>query len=87
MPYNDDNSIVDNILDVTITLTSLGLSPQDIDIDIDTLLKCLRRANTPDGNPIQDMDSGIAITDYTSLLKKQKNPLAPPSPSFIWATT
>ena len=39
-PYGD-NAIVDNILDSTAALESLGLTPHDIDIELKTLLKCL----------------------------------------------
>ena len=47
-PYGD-NGIVDNILDGTATLESIGLTPNDIDIELKTLLKCLQRATTSDG--------------------------------------
>ena len=39
-PYGD-NDIVDTILDGTATLESLGLTPEDVDIELKTLLKCL----------------------------------------------
>ena len=70
-PYGD-NDIVDQILDGTITIDSLGLSPDDVDEELTTLLQCLQRANISDGTPIEDMEGTIPLTDYTSLFKKTK---------------
>ena len=80
-PYGD-NAIVNNILDGSATLESLGLTSNDIDIELKTLLKCLQRATTSDGNPIKDMDHGISLEDYTSLFKHTKESTSS-SPSKI----
>ena len=80
-PYGD-NDIVDTILDGTATLESLGLTPEDIDIELKTLLKCLQRATTTDGRPIKDMENGISLDDYTSLFKHTKESTSS-SPSKI----
>ena len=80
-PYGD-NDIVDTILDGTATLESLGLTPEDVDIELKTLLQCLQRATNADGTPVKDMENGIKLEDYTSLFRHTKESTSS-SPSKI----
>ena len=65
-----NNTIVDQILDETITHIYLGLSHEEVDKELETLLRCLQRANTSDGTPMKDMEGTISLGNYKSLFKK-----------------
>ena len=68
-PYGD-NDIVDKILDGSITHTSLGIEPGDVDAELDTLLETLQYAKTGKGDRIPQMDSTISLDDYKQLFTK-----------------
>lgn len=55
-PYGDTN-ILDKILDGTITRASLGLDPNDVDVELDALLMALQYTTTSTGEKIPQMDS------------------------------
>lgn len=57
-PYGNNN-VVDKILDGTITLTDLGLTPANIGKTVDALLSSLYRAVTHDGSPNAGINDNI----------------------------
>ena len=68
-PYGD-NEIVDKILDGTVTHENLGLSPQDVDDELDALLTSLQYATTTPGTKITEMSNDISLEEYKTLFTK-----------------
>ena len=68
-PYGD-NDIVDKLLNGTLTPESLGIDPNDIDIELNTLLQALQYATTPTGKKIPQIESMISLDEYKQLFRK-----------------
>lgn len=71
-----DNSIVDNILDGTITHKSLGINPLDVDNKLYAFLNSVQYTTTSAGDQIEQMNNVI-------LLNEEKRP----HQKHIWVTT
>ena len=56
-----DNDDVDKILNRTATHATLGLTPNDVDKELDVLIQSLQRSMMPYGAPINDMDNTITL--------------------------
>lgn len=58
-----DNNIVDQILYGTIMHATLGITPADVDIQLDKVLKCIHRATASNGSPIHDTNIEITLEE------------------------
>ena len=68
-PYGD-NEIVDKILNGTVTHENLGLSPQDVDDELDALLTSLQYATITTGDKITEMSNDISLEEHKALFTK-----------------
>lgn len=84
-PYNN-NDIVDTILDGTVTHELLGISPLDVDVELDALLTSLQYDTTSNENKIGQMDNMISLVEGCIFFKIRRTDCFLCIKKYIWVT-